>query len=155
MRVLNEYHHELGSHIDRYEATLERFAGDGLLALFNDPLPCPDHTERAVRMALDMRSGMGALASAWRARGHDLGFGIGMARGYATLGRIGFERRFDYSAVGTVTNLASRLCDEAKAGEIIVAAEVLDAVKHLFPARPRPPLSLKGFRNPVAAFEIT
>lgn len=155
MRVLNEYHETLGAEIDRYEATLERFAGDGLLALFNDPLPCPDHTVRAVRMAVDMRAGMDALAARWRGRGHSLGFGIGIARGFATLGRIGFERRFDYSAVGSVTNLASRLCDEAKAGQIIVAAEVYDEVKDLFSARPLPPLGLKGFRNPVSAYEIT
>jgi adenylate cyclase len=154
MRVLNEYHQTLGAEIDRYEATLERFAGDGLLALFNDPLPCPDHTSRAVRMALDMRTGMDVLASRWRARGHTLGFGIGIARGFATLGRIGFERRFDYSAVGSVTNLASRLCDEAKAGQIIIAPEVYDEVKHRMSARPLDPLRLKGFRNAVAAWEI-
>jgi class 3 adenylate cyclase/CheY-like chemotaxis protein len=155
MRVLNEYHQTLGAEIDRYEATLERFAGDGLLALFNDPLPCPDHTARAVQMARDMRADMAVLASQWRARGHNLGFGIGIARGFATLGRIGFERRFDYSAVGSVTNLASRLCDEAKAGEIIIAPEVYDEVKHRMSARPLEPLRLKGFRNPVRAFEIT
>jgi len=154
MRVLNEYHQTLGAEIDRYEATLERFAGDGLLALFNDPLPCADHTARAVRMAIDMRAAMDVLASRWRARGHNLGFGIGIARGFATLGRIGFERRFDYSAVGSVTNLASRLCDEAKAGQIIVAAEVFDEVRHRIPARALEPLRLKGFRNAVAAWEI-
>jgi class 3 adenylate cyclase len=155
MRVLDEYHHTLGAEIDRYEATLERFAGDGLLALFNDPLLCPDHTARAVRMAIDMRTGMNVLASRWRARGHNLGFGIGIARGFATLGRIGFERRFDYSAVGSVTNLASRLCDEAKAGQIIVAPEVYDEMKNRVPARALEPLRLKGFRNAVAAWEIT
>lgn len=154
MRVLNEYHQTLGAEIDRYEATLERFAGDGLLALFNDPLPCSDHAMRAVRMALDMRAAMDVLGSRWRARGHSLGFGIGIARGFATLGRIGFERRFDYSAVGSVTNLASRLCDEAKAGQIIVAPEVYDEVKNRIPTRPLDPLRLKGFRNVVAAFEI-
>ena len=102
-----------------------------------------------------MRTGMDVLASRWRARGHALGFGIGIARGFATLGRIGFERRFDYSAVGSVTNLASRLCDEAKAGQIIVAPEVFDEVKHRMSAPPLEPLRLKGFRNAVAAFEIT
>jgi adenylate cyclase len=154
MRVLNEYHETLGARIDQYEATLERFAGDGLLALFNDPLPCLDHSARAVRMAVDMRAGMDALAKIWRGRGHALGFGIGIARGFATLGRIGFERRFDYSAVGSVTNLASRLCDEAKAGQIVIAAEVFAEVKHLFPTRPMDPLNLKGFRAEVAAFEV-
>jgi class 3 adenylate cyclase len=153
--VLREYHATLGAHIDLYEATLERFAGDGLLTLFNDPLPCPDHTHRAVRMALDMQESMSALANLWRKRGHDLGFGIGIARGIATLGRIGFERRFDYSAVGSVTNLASRLCDEARAGEIIVEREVFVAVGTEFESRPLAPLSLKGFRRPIEAYEIS
>lgn len=155
MLVLNEYHRTLGVHIDRYEGTLERFAGDGLLALFNDPLPCPDHTLRAVRMALDMRASMSELADVWRERGHELGFGIGIARGFATLGRIGFERRFDYSAVGSVTNLASRLCDEAKGGQIIVESQVFATVKNLFEGRALEPLNLKGFRHPVEAYEIT
>jgi adenylate cyclase len=159
MKVLNEYHQSLGRHIDRYEGTLERFAGDGLLALFNDPLPCPDHAERAVRMALDMRESVFELAKIWRKRGHDLGFGIGIAQGCATLGRIGFERRFDYAAVGSVTNLASRLCDEARSGQILVEARVFDAVERLaaqglFEARPLPPMRLKGFRRRVDAFEI-
>jgi class 3 adenylate cyclase len=154
MKVLNEYHRALGSHIDRYEGTLERFAGDGMLTLFNDPLPCPDHAERAIRMAIDMQASVGELAAIWRKRGHELGFGIGVALGYATLGRIGFERRFDYSAVGSVTNLASRLCDEAKSGQIIVETRVLHAVEGMFEARALPPMTLKGFRRPVDAYEI-
>ncbi|SFK78269.1 response regulator [Methylocapsa palsarum] len=154
MKVLNEYHRALGSHIDRYEGTLERFAGDGMLTLFNDPLPCPDHAERAVRMALDMRASVGELAVIWRKRGHELGFGIGVALGYATLGRIGFERRFDYSAVGSVTNLASRLCDEARSGQILVETRVLNAVEDKFETRALPPMTLKGFRRPVDAYEI-
>jgi class 3 adenylate cyclase len=154
MKVLNEYHQTLGSHIDRYEGTLERFAGDGLLTLFNDPLPCPDHAERAIRMALDMRESIAQLAQIWRKRGHELGFGIGVALGYATLGRIGFERRFDYSAVGSVTNLASRLCDEAKSGQILVEAKAFNAAEGLFETRPLAPISLKGFRRPVEAYEI-
>jgi adenylate cyclase len=124
------------------------------LALFNDPLPCPDHTERAVRMALEMRASMIELAKVWRKRGHELGFGIGVALGYATLGRIGFERRFDYSAVGSVTNLASRLCDEAKSGQIIVEARVYNVLDGRFEARALAPMTLKGFRRPVEAFEI-
>jgi len=160
MNVLNEYHQALGRHIDHYEGTLERFAGDGLLALFNDPLPCPDHAERAVRMAMDMQDSVFQLAQVWRKRGHELGFGIGIALGYATLGRIGFERRFDYSAVGSVTNLASRLCDEAKPGQILVEARVFNAVedlagKGLFEARALAPISFKGFRRPVDAYEIS
>jgi class 3 adenylate cyclase/CheY-like chemotaxis protein len=154
MKVLNEYHRALGSHIDHYEGTLERFAGDGMLTLFNDPLPCPDHAERAVRMAIDMQASVRELAVIWRKRGHELGFGIGVALGYATLGRIGFERRFDYSAVGSVTNLASRLCDEAKSGQIIVETRVLNAVEGKFEARALPPMNLKGFRRPVDAYEI-
>jgi adenylate cyclase len=155
MRVLDEYHRTLGAHIDRYEATLERFAGDGLLTLLNDPLPCLDHTRKAVRMALDMQESMRALAERWRARGHELLFGIGIALGCATLGRIGFERRFDYSAVGSVTNLASRLCDEAKAGEIIAEKQVFEAVRDEFDGRALPPLSLKGFKRAIEAYEIS
>ncbi|WOJ88966.1 response regulator [Methylocapsa polymorpha] len=159
MKVLNEYHQALGRHIDQYEGTLERFAGDGLLALFNDPLPCPDHAERAVRMALDMRESVFELAKVWRKRGHELGFGIGIAQGCATLGRIGFERRFDYSAVGSVANLASRLCDEARSGQILIEAKVFNAVERLaaqglFEARPLHPISFKGFRRRVDAYEI-
>jgi class 3 adenylate cyclase len=154
MRVLNDYHETLGALIDRYEATLERFAGDGMLILFNDPLPCENHTERAVRLALDMRDGIKARAAAWRKRGHELGFGIGIACGFATLGRIGFSRRFDYSAVGSVTNLASRLCDEAKSGQIIIETRAFHAVEGLFEARPLEAMTLKGFRRPVEAFEI-
>jgi class 3 adenylate cyclase/CheY-like chemotaxis protein len=154
MKVLHEYHHALGLLIDRYEGTLERFAGDGLLTLFNDPLPCPDHTSRAVHMAVEMRSSIEHLSKSWRKRGHDLGFGIGIALGYATLGQIGFERRLDYSAVGTVTNLASRLCDEAKAGQIIVDQRVFNIIEESFDSKPIGTLTLKGLRRPIEAFEI-
>ena len=154
MRVLNDYHETLGALIDQYDATLERFAGDGMLVLFNDPLPCEDHAARAVNMALDMQSAIRARAVVWRKRGHELGFGIGIALGFATLGRIGFERRFDYSAVGSVTNLASRLCDEAKSGQIIIETRAYHAVEGRFAARELEPMTLKGFRRPVEAFEI-
>jgi class 3 adenylate cyclase/CheY-like chemotaxis protein len=154
MAVLHEFHHALGQLIDRYEGTLERFAGDGLLTLFNDPLSCPDHTMRAVRMAVEMRESVEVLARTWRKRGHDLGFGIGIALGYATLGKIGFERRFDYAAVGTVTNLASRLCDEAKPGQILVDQRVFNVIEDTFDARSIGTLNLKGFRRAVEAFEI-
>lgn len=154
MKVLTEFHTTLGDLIHRYEGTLERFAGDGLLTLFNDPLPCPDHSERAVRLAIDMRAGLQGLSQAWRQRGHELGFGIGIARGTATLGKIGFDRRFDYAAIGSVTNLASRLCDEAKSGQILVDRNVLAATENLFEAERLPPLSLKGFSRPIEAFAI-
>src|SRR5262249_5930683 len=121
MAVLRDYHGELGRIIDHYEGTLERFAGDGIMILFNDPIPHADHTKRAVRMAIEMRDSVGKLTERWRSRGHLLGFGIGVALGYATLGEIGFERRREYAAVGSVTNLAARLCDEAKAGQILLS----------------------------------
>jgi adenylate cyclase len=154
MKVLTEFHTTLGDLIHRYEGTLERFAGDGLLTLFNDPLPCPDHSERAVRLAIDMRTGLQSLAEAWRERGHELGFGIGIARGTATLGKIGFDRRFDYAAIGSVTNLASRLCDEAKSDQILVDQNVHAATENLFDVERLAPLTLKGFRRPVEAFAI-
>jgi adenylate cyclase len=154
MTVLREFHHALGDLIHRYEGTLERFAGDGIMTLFNDPLPCADHSERGVRLAVDMRMRIDELADIWRQRGHKLGFGIGIAVGPATLGRIGFERRFDYAAIGNVTNLASRLCDEAKAGQILVDERVHAAIAGKFAAQKLPPLSLKGIRRPVDAFEI-
>lgn len=154
MTVLHEFHHALGDLIHRYEGTLERFAGDGLLTLFNDPLPCSNHAERAVRLAVDMRASIEALAHVWRQRGHELGFGIGIALGTATLGKIGFDRRFDYAAIGSVTNLASRLCDEAKSGQILVDRHVFAVVDPLFETRQLPPLTLKGFKRPVQAYEI-
>ncbi len=144
----------LGQLIDHYEGTLERFAGDGLLTLFNDPIAIADHTLRAVRMAVEMQESVGVLAQTWRKRGHDLGFGIGIALGYATLGKIGFERRFDYAAVGTVTNLASRLCDEAKGGQILIDQRVFNAIEETFDARHVGTMNLKGFRRAVEAYEI-
>jgi adenylate cyclase len=154
MKVLSEFHDALGNLIHHYEGTLERFAGDGLLTLFNDPLPCPDHSERAVRLAIDMRAGLQGLSQAWRQRGHELSFGIGIARGTATLGKIGFDRRFDYAAIGSVTNLASRLCDEARSGQILVDRNVFAVTENLFEAERLPPLSLKGFSRPIEAFAI-
>src|SRR5262249_38978373 len=131
MNVLRQYHRALGALIDKFEGTVERFAGDGLLVLFNDPLPCPDPSLQAVRMAVEMREEIAKLVSAWRTYGHELGFGIGIAHGFATLGCIGFEGRFQYSATGSVANLASRLCDHARNGQILVEAKVHAAVQAL------------------------
>ena len=119
MAVLREYHQAMGELIFQYEGTLERFAGDGLMVFFNDPIPCDDHAARAVRMAVAMRDAVVTLARGWRKRGYQLGFGVGIAQGYATLGKVGFEGRFDYAAIGTVTNLASRLCGEAQPDQIL------------------------------------
>ena len=154
MGVLREYHAAMGVLIFQYEGTLERFAGDGLMVFFNDPLPCPDPAERAVRMAVAMRDRVGELAVAWRKRGYQLGFGLGIALGYATLGRIGFEGRFDYGAIGTVTNLASRLCDEAKDGQILISQRVHAAVEGLVEAEPVGQVTLKGFHRPMAAYAL-
>jgi class 3 adenylate cyclase len=154
MGVLRQYHEALGQLIFRHEGTLERFVGDGLVVLFNDPLPCPDPSARAVRMALAMRGRIAELAEDWRRHGHDLGFGVGIAQGYATLGRIGFEGRSDYAAIGPVANMASRLCDEATDGEIFISQRVLTAVEELVEAEPLGDLVLKGFVRPVSAYRI-
>ncbi len=154
MNILREYHKTLGELIFRYEGTLDRYAGDGVMILFNAPIQFPDHVERAVRMAVEMRDAMDVLTLKWRNRGHALGFGIGIALGYATLGQIGFDRRLEYAAVGSVTNLASRLCDEAKAGQIVVSQRVYGMVEPLVEARPIEALDLKGFHRPVAALEV-
>jgi class 3 adenylate cyclase len=154
MEVLREYHAALGQLIFRFEGTLERFTGDGLMVFFNDPLPCPDHSIRAVRMAVAMRQEVATLLEKWRKRGHVLDFGVGIAQGYATLGMIGFEGRGDYAAVGPTTNLASRLCNEAQGGQILISRRVLAAVENLVQVEPRGELVLKGLRNPVLAFNV-
>lgn len=154
MGVLRDYHAVLGDHITRHEGTLERFSGDGILVVFNDPIPAEDHTERAVRMSLEVRQVLGGLAERWQRQGHDLGFGIGIARGFATLGQIGFDRRLDYSAIGTVTNLASRLCGEAKAGQILVSQRVATVATPLAEIGFLGDQALKGFARPVPVYEI-
>ncbi len=154
MAVLREYHTALGELIFKYEGTLDRFAGDGVMVLFNAPLPQDDHTAKAVQMAVDMRDAIGALCVRWRNRGHQLGFGMGIATGYATLGQIGFEHRLEYAAIGSVTNLASRLCDEAKADQIIVSQRVYSVVEHSVEGRPLSGLQLKGFNAPVMVAEV-
>jgi class 3 adenylate cyclase/HAMP domain-containing protein len=154
MSVLREYHAALGEIIFRYEGTLDRYAGDGVMILFNAPIQFADHTKRAVKMAVEMRDTIGELTERWRNRGHSLGFGLGIALGYATLGQVGFDKRLEYAAIGSVTNLASRLCDEAKANQIVVARRVFGAVEQWVEARPLDDLVLKGFNHPVLAVEI-
>jgi class 3 adenylate cyclase len=154
MGVLREYHAEMGTLILAHEGTLERFAGDGMMVFFNDPVPVPDAAERAVRMAVAMRDRVGELGAQWRKRGHDLDLGVGIAQGFATIGAIGFEGRLDYGAVGTVTNLAARLCGEAKAGQILVSQRVRGAVEAVVEAEPVGDLSLKGFSRPVPTFNV-
>jgi adenylate cyclase len=154
MGVLREYHAEMGTLILAHEGTLERFAGDGMMVFFNDPLPAPDAPARAVRMAVAMRDRVAGLATRWRKRGYELDFGVGIAQGYATLGAIGFEGRWDYGAVGTVTNLAARLCAEARPGQILVTRRVLSAVEEGVVAEPLGELALKGFVKPVPAFNV-
>jgi Adenylate and Guanylate cyclase catalytic domain len=130
MTLLRDYHAAIGEIIIKYSGTLERYAGDGVMVVFNDPVPVDNPALRAVRMALETREAMGALMEKWRELGHDVGFGIGIAHGYATLGTIGFEGRFDYAAIGTVSNVASRLCDEAKPGQILISARVLTKIEN-------------------------
>jgi class 3 adenylate cyclase/CheY-like chemotaxis protein len=154
MGVLREFHAAMGKIIHHYEGTLERFAGDGMMIFFNDPLPCSDPAQRAIHMAVAMRSGVADLKRKWRSRGHQLDFGVGLALGYATLGKIGFEGRFDYAAIGTVTNLAARLCDEAKADQILVSQRVFSAVEPIVKAETVGDLSLKGFSRPVSVYSI-
>jgi len=153
--VLREYHECLGALIHKFEGTLERYAGEGLIVLFNDPLPCPNPSERAVRMAIEMRDAVNRLLENWQKHGYQLGFAIGIANGYATLGRIGFEGRFDYAAIGTVVNLAERLCEEAKSGEILVDAKVQAAIEDVAHAESASELLLKSFQRPVRAFNVT
>jgi class 3 adenylate cyclase len=154
MAVLAEYHFCLGALIEKHEGTLERYVGDGLVVVFNDPLPNPSHTERAALMAIAMRDAVATLKAGWQHQGHSLGFGIGMARGHATIGRIGFERRSDYAVIGTVPNLAARLCEEAKDGQILLSQRAFAALKKPIDCRSIGELQLKGFHRPMPAFEI-
>jgi adenylate cyclase len=154
MAVLREYHAALGEIIFLYEGTLERFTGDGLMVFFNDPIPCDDAPQRAVAMAVAMRDRVADLAVSWHRRGHDLGFGIGVAQGYATLGTIGYEGRSDYAAIGSVINLSARLCAAAAAGQILVTQRVMWATEEVVDARHIGDLTLRGFSRPVTVFDV-
>ena len=154
MRLLRDYHAILGPLIARYEGTLERFTGDGLMVFFNDPVPCPDPAVRAVRMAVEARDAVQPLLESWRRREYALGFGAGIAMGFATVGRIGFEGRFDYAAIGSVTNLSGRLCQEATDGQILISAAVYAEVERFVEAVPLGELTLRGFAKPLLAFSV-
>jgi adenylate cyclase len=155
MGVLREYHAAMGRLILEHEGTLERFTGDGMMIFFNDPTPVPDPAARAARMAVAMRARVETLLREWRKRGYELDFGVGIAQGYATIGAIGFEGRWDYGAIGTVTNLAARLCGEAKPGQILISHRLYGALDGAVEADPVGELTLKGFSRPVTAYNVT
>ena len=155
MGVLHEYHTEMGKLILDYNGTLEHFAGDGLMVYFNDPVLQPDHVERALRMTVDMRSRAAQLKTSWDKRGYNLGFGIGMAQGFATIGTIGFEGRWHYGLIGTVVNLAARLCAEAQSGHILIPQRFLGRIEHLVEAEKIGDLTLKGIAHPVSVFNVS
>ena len=154
MKVLREFYQAIGVLLKRYEATIEHFAGDGLMAFFNDPLPCPDPEIRAVRMAMMMQTDVAKLIEGWRRRGIKLGFGVGISSGYATLGRIGSKEQFHYAAIGSVANLASRLCDEAKSGQVLITESVFAKVDHFTEVKHIGEVSFKGFPKPVPVLEV-
>jgi adenylate cyclase len=154
MSILRDYHAAMGTLVMAHEGTLERFTGDGMMVFFNDPVRVENPAERAVRMALAMRDRVGELSIAWKKRGFDLALGIGIAQGYATIGAIGFEGRWDYGAIGTVTNLAARLCGEAKGGQILAAQRVVAAVEDMIEVEDIGGLALKGLQRPVPTYDI-
>src|SRR5215471_1682111 len=151
---LREYHGALGPLVAQFEGTLDQFSGDGIMVFFNDPVPCHDPAERAVKMAMAMRDAAGKLIAGWHRHGCELGFGAGIAQGYATLGQIGFADRSGYTAIGTVCNTASRLCAEAKDGQILVSSRIAEAVEAVAKLEDLGNLGLKGLRRPVAAFNV-
>jgi adenylate cyclase len=154
MGVVGEYHEAMGELILRFDATVGWFAGDGLMIWFNDPIPCEEPALRAAAMAIEMRATMAERTARWRRRGHELDFSVGVGLGYATIGRIGFEGRYDYGAVGSVMNLASRLCDQAASGEILISERVLAEIEAHADAEPAGELTLKGFPRPIPAFRL-
>jgi adenylate cyclase len=151
---LREYHGALGPLVSQFEGTLDQFSGDGIMVFFNDPVPIPDPAERAVRMALAMREAASTLITDWRERGRELGFGAGIAQGYATLGQIGFSERSGYTAIGTVCNVAARLCAEAKDGQILLSQRVNVALKGHIATEQVGALALKGLTQPVVAYNV-
>jgi len=154
MALLAEYHAAIGQIVIKYSGTLERYAGDGVMVVFNDPVPVENSALQAVLMALEMRVAIGTLTETWHRWGHDIGFGIGIENGFATLGTIGFEGRFDYAAIGTVSNVASRLCDEAKPGQILISPRVLTKVENAVTVEPVGEFALKGIRRPMTAYNV-
>ena len=154
MALLSEYHGAVGPLIRKYEGTLDRFTGDGMLVFFNDPVPCPDPAARAAKLALEMRAAVAGLVPQWAKRGHTLGFGIGMAQGYATLGRIGFEDRFDYTAIGAVINLAARLCADAKDGQILVTGRLATSIEDVVAMEDLGEREIRGMTRPIAVHNL-
>lgn len=155
MDFLRGYHSEMGKLVFKFEATLERFMGDGIVVIFNDPIPCEEHARKAATMALEMRDRVKELRATWLKMGYDLDLGVGIAAGYATLGTMGFEGRMDYGSVGNLPNLAARLCAEAKGGQILTDQKTMSRLEPHFIAEALPELSLKGISRPIAAFNIT
>jgi adenylate cyclase len=154
MEFLRHYHAEMGQLVFKFEGTLERFMGDGIVIIFNDPIPCEDHAQHATLMALEMRDRVKDLRGAWLKKGYNLDLGVGIAAGYATLGTMGFEGRMDYGTVGNLPNLAARLCAEAKGGQILTDQKTMSRLEHAFEAEPIEQLSLKGIARPVLAYNI-
>ena len=154
MALLRDYHAAIGELVIRYSGTLERYAGDGVMVIFNDPVPVENPALQAVLMALELRDALGSLTATWSRLGHEIGFGIGIAHGFATLGTIGYEGRFDYAAIGTVSNVASRLCDEAKPGQILISSRVLMKVENAVTVEPVGEFELKGIRRPLVAYNV-
>jgi class 3 adenylate cyclase/HAMP domain-containing protein len=154
MALLRDYHAAVGRIVIKYNGTLERYAGDGVMVIFNDPVPVENPALQAVLMALELRGAIGGLTETWRRWGHEIGFGIGIAHGFATLGTIGFEGRFDYAAIGTVSNVASRLCDEAAPGQILISPRVLTKVEDAVKVEPVGEFDFKGIRRPLAAYNV-
>jgi len=154
MKLLGDYHSVIGEIIYKYEGTIEHRAGDGLMVIFNDPVPIPNPALQAIKTAIDMREATETLLETWRRMDNELGFGIGISHGYATLGTVGFEGRFDYSAIGTVANVASRLCDEAKSGQILISSRVLMAVEDSVAVEDMGEFVLKGIRRPVTVYNV-